>query len=116
MTSTLRNPVDTIKNRFMEMGIETSDPKWSSWVIDRLLEGAVSAPGGSLRDVYVGLDATLRECSVRLTETVANLIKDVVVIPVVYRPSVAAVSSKLHVRLSGWGSYIGDLHNWYADA
>ena len=44
------------------------------------------------------------------------VIKNVVVIPVVYRPSVAAVSSKLHVRLSGWDSYIGDLHNWYADA
>jgi peptide/nickel transport system substrate-binding protein len=44
------------------------------------------------------------------------VIKDVVVIPVVYRPSVAAVSSALHVRLSGWDSYLGDFHNWYADA
>jgi len=44
------------------------------------------------------------------------VIKNIVVIPVVYRPSVAAVSNKLHVRLSGWDSYIGDLHNWYADA
>jgi peptide/nickel transport system substrate-binding protein len=44
------------------------------------------------------------------------VIKDIVVIPVVYRPSVAAVSSKLHMLLSGWDSYIGDLHNWYADA
>src|ERR1700722_14796299 len=44
------------------------------------------------------------------------VIKNVVVIPVVYRPSVAAVSSKLHVRLSGWDSYIGEFHNWYADA
>jgi peptide/nickel transport system substrate-binding protein len=44
------------------------------------------------------------------------VIENVVVIPVVYRPSVAAVSSKLHVRLSGWDSYIGDFQNWYADA
>jgi peptide/nickel transport system substrate-binding protein len=44
------------------------------------------------------------------------VLKDIVVIPVVYRPSVAAVSTKLHVLLSGWDSYIGDLHNWYADA
>jgi peptide/nickel transport system substrate-binding protein len=44
------------------------------------------------------------------------VIKNIVVIPVVYRPSVAAVSSKLHMLLSGWDSYIGDLHNWYADA
>jgi peptide/nickel transport system substrate-binding protein len=44
------------------------------------------------------------------------VIKDVVVIPVVYRPNVAAVTTKLHVRLSGWDSYLGDFHNWYADA
>jgi peptide/nickel transport system substrate-binding protein len=44
------------------------------------------------------------------------VIKNVVVIPVVYRPNVAAVSSKLHVQLSGWDSYIGSFHDWYADA
>ncbi|HEU0218662.1 MAG TPA: peptide ABC transporter substrate-binding protein [Stellaceae bacterium] len=44
------------------------------------------------------------------------VIKNIVVIPVVYRPSVAAVSNKLRVRLSGWDSYIWDLPNWYADA
>ncbi len=44
------------------------------------------------------------------------VIKNVVVIPVVYRPSVAAVSTRLHVLLSGWDSYIWDLHDWYADA
>jgi len=44
------------------------------------------------------------------------VIKNIVVIPVVYRPSVAAVSSKLHVLLSGWDSYIWNLYDWYADA
>ena len=44
------------------------------------------------------------------------VIKDVVVIPVVYRPQVAAVSNKLHVLLSGWDSYIWNLYDWYADA
>jgi peptide/nickel transport system substrate-binding protein len=44
------------------------------------------------------------------------LIQNVVVIPVVYRPSVAAVSHKLHVLLSGWDSYLWNLHDWYADA
>jgi peptide/nickel transport system substrate-binding protein len=44
------------------------------------------------------------------------VIKNVVTIPVVYRPSVAAVSNRLHVLLSGWDSYIWNLHNWYADA
>ena len=43
------------------------------------------------------------------------VIKNVVVIPVVHRPNVAAVSNKLHVLLSGWDSYIWNLHDWYAD-
>jgi ABC-type transport system substrate-binding protein len=46
---------------------------------------------------------------IRMNELV---IKNVVVIPVVYRPSVAAVANKLHVLLSGWDSYIWDLHDW----
>jgi peptide/nickel transport system substrate-binding protein len=44
------------------------------------------------------------------------VIKNVVVIPVVYRPWVAAVSNKLHVWLSGWDSNIWNLYDWYADA
>jgi peptide/nickel transport system substrate-binding protein len=44
------------------------------------------------------------------------VIKHVVTIPVVYRPGVAAVSNRLHVRLSGWDSYLGTFHDWYADA
>ena len=43
------------------------------------------------------------------------VIANVVVIPIVYRPAVAAVSNKLHVLLSGWDSYIGRFHDWYAD-
>jgi peptide/nickel transport system substrate-binding protein len=44
------------------------------------------------------------------------VVKNVVVVPVVYRPSVAAVANRLHVLLSGWDSYLSNLHDWYADA
>ena len=44
------------------------------------------------------------------------VIKDIVVIPIIHRLNVAAVSSKLHVLLSGWDSYIWNLYDWYADA
>ena len=44
------------------------------------------------------------------------LIRDVVVIPVVTRPSVAAMSSKLRARLSGWDSNLYALQDWYRDA
>jgi peptide/nickel transport system substrate-binding protein len=41
---------------------------------------------------------------------------DHVVIPVVHRPRVAAVSSKLRVDLSGWDTDIGNLKDWYREA
>jgi peptide/nickel transport system substrate-binding protein len=44
------------------------------------------------------------------------VIKNVVSIPVVYRPYVATVANKLHVMLSGWDSYLWNLYDWYADA
>jgi len=44
------------------------------------------------------------------------VIKDVVVIPVVTRPSVSAVGNKLHAPLSGWDSNLSALHDWYRDA
>ncbi len=64
---------------FKKLELDTSDPKWSSWMLDRFLEEAASAPNGSLRDVYQGLDAALKAYSVELTAVVGNLIKDVVV-------------------------------------
>jgi peptide/nickel transport system substrate-binding protein len=44
------------------------------------------------------------------------VIKDVAVIPVVTRPSVAAVGSKMHLPLSGWDSNFCALQDWYRDA
>jgi peptide/nickel transport system substrate-binding protein len=44
------------------------------------------------------------------------VIENVVVIPVVHRMGVAAVSNKLHALPSGWDSYIWNLYDWYADA
>jgi peptide/nickel transport system substrate-binding protein len=44
------------------------------------------------------------------------VIKDVVVIPVVTRPSVSAVGNKLRAPLSGWDSNFSALHDWYRDA
>ena len=44
------------------------------------------------------------------------LIRNVVTIPVVTRPSVAAVGSKLRAPLSGWDSNLYALHDWYRDA
>jgi peptide/nickel transport system substrate-binding protein len=39
-----------------------------------------------------------------------------VVIPVVHRPRVAAVSAKMRVDISGWDTDIGNLKDWYREA
>ena len=41
---------------------------------------------------------------------------DQVVIPVVYRPRVAAISSKLQADISGWDTDMGDVKDWYREA
>jgi peptide/nickel transport system substrate-binding protein len=44
------------------------------------------------------------------------VIEDVVVIPVVYRPSVQAVSNNLKVDLSGWDSFMYAVNAWHRPA
>jgi peptide/nickel transport system substrate-binding protein len=44
------------------------------------------------------------------------VIKNVVVIPVVTRPSVVAMAKNLHAPLSGWDTNTYGLHDWYRDA
>jgi peptide/nickel transport system substrate-binding protein len=44
------------------------------------------------------------------------VINDRAVIPVVYRPMVAAIKSKLRVHLSGWDSSLWLLSDWYREA
>jgi peptide/nickel transport system substrate-binding protein len=43
------------------------------------------------------------------------VIQNVVVVPVVFRPRVAAVSNRLHVEQSGWDSDFWNLQNWYRE-
>ena len=43
-------------------------------------------------------------------------VMDQAVIPVVYRPSVAAAGHKLTFRFSGWDSYIGEFQDWFMQA
>lgn len=79
MTDKTQDRLNAVRLWFKKHELDTSDPKWSSWLLDRFFEECTSAPGGSLRDVYQGLDAALKTYCVELTPPVANLIKDVVV-------------------------------------
>ena len=50
---------------------------------------------------------------IKLNEMAVN---DQVVIPLVTRPQVAALSNKLTAELSGWDNNTWDLPNWYREA
>jgi peptide/nickel transport system substrate-binding protein len=43
------------------------------------------------------------------------VVGDPAVIPVVYRPSVSAMSLQLRAKLSGWDNVLWDLKNWYRE-
>jgi peptide/nickel transport system substrate-binding protein len=43
------------------------------------------------------------------------VVGDPVVIPVVYRPSVSAMSRQLRATVSGWDNVLWDLKNWYRE-
>jgi hypothetical protein len=79
MTENTQDRVNAVTLRLKKFELGSSDPKWSSYALDRFFEEVMSAPGGSIRDAYQGLDAALKTDSVQLTGTVAAFIKDVVI-------------------------------------
>jgi hypothetical protein len=58
---------------------QPDNPAWSSWLLDRLLESVMATPGGSVSDLVYALHEILGEPDVKLTETLKNLITEVVV-------------------------------------
>jgi peptide/nickel transport system substrate-binding protein len=76
--------------------------RWKSEEYDKLFRAAESE-----------LDPVKRAALfIKMNELV---IQNVVVIPVVFRPRVAAVSSRLHVEQSGWDSDFWNLQSWYRE-
>ena len=77
--------------------------RWKSEEYDKLFRSAESE-----------LDPVKRAALfIKMNELV---IHNVVVIPVVFRPRVAAVANTLRMEQSGWDSDFWALHNWYREA
>jgi hypothetical protein len=77
------NPQDRVNAvvlMFFDFQIDTHDPKWSSWRLEKLLEAVLNTPQGEVIDLIRGFDLALEKYGVRLTETVVNLVKDVVIL------------------------------------
>lgn len=79
MTDNTQDRLNAVVLQLRRFQLDTSDPKWSSYALDRFFEEVMSTPGGSTLDVYLGLDSVLKAHSVALTGTVAAFIKDVVI-------------------------------------
>jgi hypothetical protein len=79
MIDNTQDRLNVVVLRFKKFELDTSDPKWSSYALDRFFEEITSIPGGSIRDVYQGLNGALKTYSVELTRTVASFIKDLVI-------------------------------------
>jgi hypothetical protein len=79
MTENTQDQLNAVILRLNKFELDTCDPKWSSYALDRFLEEVMSAPDSSIRDVYQGLDAALTTYTVPLTGSVAAFIKDVVI-------------------------------------
>lgn len=79
MTDKTKNRLNAVMLQLRKFELDTSDPKWSSYALDRFFEEVMFTPGGSVGDVYQGLDLGLKTYSVKLTRTVAAFIKDLVI-------------------------------------
>jgi peptide/nickel transport system substrate-binding protein len=111
-TTTMTQPdPELFMNQFTSWEIASKDNKWQGRNItrwkseeyDKLYKSAESE-----------LDPVKRAALfIKMNELV---IQNVVVIPVVFRPRVAAVSKRLHVEQSGWDSDFWNLQSWYREA
>ena len=63
----------------LAMRLDSDAPAWSSWMLDRALEGIATLPGGSIGDLFRSLHALLGERNGELTRPIAGFIKDAVI-------------------------------------
>jgi peptide/nickel transport system substrate-binding protein len=111
-TTTMTQPdPELFMNQFTSWEVASKDNKWQGRNITRWKSEEYDK---TYRAAEAELDPVKRAALfVKMNELV---IQNVVVIPVVFRPRVAAVSNRLHVEQSGWDSDFWNLQNWYREA
>jgi peptide/nickel transport system substrate-binding protein len=110
-TTTMTQPdPELFMNQFTSWEIASKENKWQGRNITRWR----SAEYDKLYRVAESeLDPVKRAALfIKMNEMV---IQNIVVIPVVFRPRVAAVSNRMHVEQSGWDSDFWNLQNWYRE-
>ena len=111
-TTTMTQPdPELFMNQFTSWEVASKDNKWQGRNITRWKNEEYDK---LYRAAEAELDSVKRAALfIRMNDMV---IQNVVVIPVVFRPRVAAVSNRIHVEQSGWDSDFWNLANWYREA
>ena len=110
-TTTMTQPdPELFMNQFTSWEVASKDNKWQGRNITRWKSDEYDK---LYRAAESELDPVKRAALfIKMNDLV---IQNVVVIPVVFRPRVAAVSKRLHVEQSGWDSDFWSLQNWYRE-
>ncbi len=111
-TTTMGQPdAGLFMNQFTTSERATKDNKWQGRNVTRYSNPEYDK---TYQDSTGELDPVKRAALlIKCNDIVIN---DIVVIPVVYRPSVHAMSNKLKGELSGWDSTLCMLNAWYREA
>jgi peptide/nickel transport system substrate-binding protein len=111
-TTTMTQPdPEVFMNQFTSWEVATKENKWQGRNITRWRSEEYDK---TFRAAEGELDPVKRAALfIRMNDLACG---DQAVIPVVYRPRVAAVASKLRVDLSGWDTDMGNLKDWYREA
>ena len=111
-TTTMTQPdPERFMNQFCSWEVATKDNKWQGRNISRWRNEEYDK---TFRAAEGELDPVKRAAHfIKMNDLVVG---DQAVIPVVYRPRVQAVSSKLHTWTSGWDNDLWMLAEWYRDA
>jgi peptide/nickel transport system substrate-binding protein len=110
-TTTMVQPDPEIfMNQFTSWETATKENKWQGRNITRWTNEEYDK---AFRAAESELDPVKRAALfIRMNDLVCA---DQAVIPIVYRPGVVAVASKLQIDLSGWDNNTGNLKDWYRE-
>jgi hypothetical protein len=67
--------VTAIRLMMLRLGVHTTDPRWSSHMLERLMDAALQPPGAQLGDIVRAFFGLLAEAAPGLSDTQANLIR-----------------------------------------
>jgi peptide/nickel transport system substrate-binding protein len=102
---------EVFMNQFTSWEVATKENKWQGRNITRFRNEEYDK---LFRAAEAELDPVKRAALfIKMNELVVG---EPVVIPVVYRPRVAAISSRLRAYISGWDGDLGNLREWYREA